>query len=62
MKKSKEKKRKDYAISTMSSGGLCLYLTSAKNPIKALERLLTNSNDFKGVKNEKFITIKITEI
>ncbi len=55
------KKRKDYKIVT-EAGGSYTFLTSAKNPIKALERLITVSNDFKGVKNEKSITIKIKEL
>lgn len=56
------KKRKDYKIVTESSGAQYTFLTSAKNPIKALERLVTKSNDFKGVKNEKSITIKLKEL
>ena len=56
------KKRNDYKIVTKASRGQYTFLTSAKNPIKALERLITASNDFKGVKNEKSITIKIKEL
>ena len=56
------KKRLSYKIVTKASGGQYTFLTRVKNPIKALERLITASNDFKGVKNEKSITIKITEL
>lgn len=49
----------DYEIITKDGKSKMIFLTKAKNIKGALRHLLNNSHDFKMVKNEKSIIIKI---